>query len=246
MTATRTEPIVVSRSSQRTDVATLGPVGWSRTRRLTAATGVATAPVVLLAGIAYHPFIPDLRTKEAVAAALTSDLTRWSVAHLVAAIGAVLVPLAFLAVASTLRQHGEWRWSARSVPFVVVGSTLFALLPVMEITVLAATLAGADPVAVLLELDTWFMPVLLAGAAFFSVGLVFVAGSVLSAAVLGPSMRMLVVTALIVSAASRFLPFTAALLVGTLALVAALWPLVGLVAARSAPLAGTDARRPRG
>ena len=95
-------------------------VTWSRARRTTAAATVATAPVVLLAGIGYHPFIADLRDKEAVAAALTADVTRWSIAHLVVAVAAPLVILAFLAVAAALRQRGEWRWSTRSVPFVVV------------------------------------------------------------------------------------------------------------------------------
>jgi hypothetical protein len=216
-------------------VASPGPRTWSRARRTTAAATVATAPVVLLAGISYHPFIADLRDKDAVAAALTADVTRWSVAHLVVAIATPLVTLAFLAVTAALRQRGEWRWSARSVPFVVIGSTLFALLPAMEITVLAATLAGADPVAVLLELDAWFMPLLLSGAAVFAVGAAFVARSVVSAAVLGRGATTLVVTALLVAAASRFLPFTAALLVGAGALVVGLWPLVGLVAARPGP-----------
>jgi hypothetical protein len=208
------------------------PVVWSRARRTTAAATVATAPVVLLAGIGYHPFIADLRDKEAVAAALTADVTRWSIAHLVVAVAAPLVTLAFLAVAAALRQRGEWRWSARSVPFVVIGGTLFALLPAMEITVLAATLAAADPVAVLLELDAWFMPLLLSGALFFAVGAACVARSVVSAAVLGRGMTTLVVTGLLVAAATRFLPFTAALLVGSAALLVALWPLVGVVATR--------------
>ena len=219
-----------------------GPVPWSRSRRITAAATVATAPVVLLGGIGYHPFIADLRTKEAVAAALTSDITRWSIAHLVVAVASPLVALAFLAVAGALGQRGEWRWSARSVPFVVVGSTLFALLPAMEITVLAATLAGADPVAVLLELDAWFMPLLLCGAAVFAVGAASVARSVVSAAVFGRGRTTVVVTALLVAAVSRFFPFTAALLVGAVALVAALWPLVGLVAARPVPRDGRAAR----
>ena len=235
MNATR---IAGTAPARRQDVvASPGPVTWSRARRTTAAATVATAPVVLLAGIGYHPFIADLRDKEAVAAALTADVTRWSVAHLVVAIATPLVTLAFLAVTAALRQRGEWRWSARSVPFVVIGSTLFALLPAMEITVLAATLSGADPVAVLLELDAWFMPLLLSGAVAFAVGAAFVARSVVSAAVLGRGATTLVVTALLVAAASRFLPFTAALLVGAGALVVALWPLVGLVAARPGPRA---------
>jgi hypothetical protein len=216
-------------------------VASGRARRITAAATVASAPMVLFAGIVYHPFIADLRDKEAVAAALTSDVSRWSISHVVVAIGSPLVALAFLAVAAALRQRGEWRWSGRSVPFVVVGCSLFALLPAMEITVLAAYLAGADPVAVLLELDAWFRPVLLTGATVFAVGAALVARSVVAAAVLGRGTTMLVVAALAVAAASRFLPFTAALVAGAVAVVVALWPLVGPVA-RLVPRAGSDAR----
>jgi hypothetical protein len=241
-TTTRAQPAVRPPTTS-TGVASGGLVTWSRSRRISAAATVATAPLILLAGIAYHPFITDLRDKDAAAAALTADETRWSIAHLLVAIASPLVALAFLAVAASLRQHGEWRWSARSVPFMVVGSTLFALLPAMEIAVLAAATAGADPVAVLLELDAWFMPLLLSGAAVFAVGAAFVARSVVSAAVLGRRMTILVVTALLVAAASRFLPFTASLLAGALALVVALWPLVGPVtASRPVSRSGTDAR----
>ena len=228
MTAVRTGGAVAT--GTLTGVAPRETAGWSRARRNTAAATVATAPVVLLAGIGYHPFIADLRDKEAVGAALTADVTRWSIAHLLVAVGAPLVALALLAVAAVLRQRGEWRWSARSVPFVVVGSSLFALLPAMEIAVLAAALAGADPDAVLLELDAWFVPVLLSGAVVFAVGAAFLARAVVSAAVLGRGLTMVVVTGLLVAAATRFLPFTAALLVGAVALVVALWPLVGVVA----------------
>ena len=245
MTATRApgqDPAAAVPPPPSNEATFRGQVPWNRARRITAAATVAVAPLVLLAGIAYHPFIADLRDKEAVAAALTADVTRWSIAHLVVAVGAPLVALAFLAVAAALRQRGEWRWSTRSVPFVVVGSSLFALLPAMEITVLAATLAGADPVAVLLELDAWFLPVLLAGAAVFAVGALFLARSVLAAAVLGRGTTILVVTALIVTAASRFLPFTPALLAGAAALVVALWPLVGPVAARPVSRAGSGVR----
>jgi hypothetical protein len=135
-------------------------------------------------------------------------------------------------VTAALRQRGEWRWSARAVPFVVVGSTLFAMLPAMEIAVLAASLAGADAAAVLLEMDAWFRPLLVAGAAVFAVGMACAARSVMSARVLGRPTTALVAGALIVAGVSRLLPFGAALTVGAAALVVGLWPLVGTVAAR--------------
>jgi hypothetical protein len=214
---------------------------WGRVRRTTAAVTVAGAPVVLLAGITYHPFVADLRHKHDVASALTADAARWSIAHLLAAAGSALVALAFLAVVAALRQRGEWRWSARSVPFLVVGSTMFALLPAMEIAVLAAARAGADPEAVLLELDAWFRPLLFAGAAVFTIGVACIARAVVRAAVLSRPATLLVVTALAVAGVSRFLPFGAALTVGAAALVVALWPLAGPVAARPGRSARTDA-----
>jgi hypothetical protein len=215
-----------------------GSGSWSRARRTAAAATVAVAPASLLAAIIYHPFIADLRHKHDVAAALTAGATRWSLAHVAAAVASALIALAFLAVAAALRQRGEWRWSARAVPFVVVGSTLFAMLPAMEIAVLAASLAGADAEAVLLEMDAWFRPLLVAGAAVFAVGMACAARSVVAARVLGRPTTALVVVALTVAALSRFLPFGAALIVGAAALVVGLWPLVGIVAARpSAPRA---------
>ena len=209
-----------------------GSGSWSRARRAMAAATVAVAPVTLLGAIAYHPFIADLRHKHEVAGALTAGTTRWSLAHLGTAVASALVALAFLAVSAALRQRGEWRWSGRSVPFVVVGSTLFAMLPAMEIAVLAASLAGADAEAVLLELDAWFRPLLIGSAAVFAVGLACVARAVVCARVLGRSATTLVVGALAVAGGSRFLPFGAALTVGAAALVVGLWPLVRTVAAR--------------
>lgn len=209
-----------------------GPGSWSRPRRLLGAVTVAVAPLVLLGGILYHPFIADLRHKHDVAAALTSSTIRWSIAHLVAAVGSALIALAFLAVAAALRQRGEWRWSGRAVPFVVVGSTLFALLPAMEISVLAASLAGADAEAVLIELEPWFRPMLFGSAAVFAVGMACAARAILRAMVFGRAVTALVVGALTVTAVSRFLPFGAALTVGAAALLVGLWPLVGTVAAR--------------
>jgi hypothetical protein len=52
--------------------------------------------------------------------------------------------LAFLAIRSYLRNVGEERWSVLGLPFIVVGGTLFAVLPGMEFAPLAAAEAGTD------------------------------------------------------------------------------------------------------
>lgn len=113
-------------------------------RTRSGASIVAVAPVVLMASFVYHPHISDLTDKAAVAAALTEDTARWGFAHLAVGVGAALVVLAFLAIHRYLREAGEYRWSALGVPFIVLGSTLFAFLPAMEIAMLGAAGAGGS------------------------------------------------------------------------------------------------------
>lgn len=132
---------------------------------------MAFAPVWLLAALLYHPVIPDLTDKASVAAAMTPDPVRWGFAHLAVGVGAALLVLAFLALRRYLQQAGEQRWSRLGVPLIVLGSTLFAFLPAMEIAMLGAVGAGADVRAVLVAMDPWFVPILLSGSAIFALGI---------------------------------------------------------------------------
>src|SRR5829696_1843939 len=131
---------------------------------------VAIAPAVLLFAFVYHPYIANLTDKAAVAAALASDTTRWGFSHLAIGLASGLVVLAFLAIRSYLREAGEERWSVLALPFIVMGSMLFAFPPAMEIAMLAAAEEGADLQAVLTALDSWFFPILLTAAVTFAIG----------------------------------------------------------------------------
>lgn len=186
---------------------------------------VTLAPVVLMASLVYHPHISDLTDKAAVAAALTQDTARWGFAHLAVGVGSALVVLAFLAIHSYLREAGEDRWSARGVPFIVLGSTLFAFLPAMEIAMLGVAGAGADVAAVLIAMNPWFVPILFASATLFALGVLGFAAGIVSSGVMQPEQTWLVVAALVVTAAARFVPLGPALYVGGAALIVALWPL---------------------
>ena len=95
---------------------------------------VAIAPAVLLFAFVYHPYIANLTDKAAVAAALASDTTRWGLSHLAVGVGSGLAVLAFLAIRGYLREAGEDRWSILALPFIVIGSTLFAFLPAMGVS----------------------------------------------------------------------------------------------------------------
>lgn len=197
------------------------------------ATSLVVAPAVLLAGGIYHPWIGspgDTGFLARLASAVAADSVGWAVAHLMVAVGSGLMVLAFLAVRSYLREAGEEFWSLLALPFIVIGSVLYALLPAMEFAPLAATEAGADAAAAQAALLPWFRPILLAGAATFAVGVLGFATGIARSRVMGPGPTWYVVGALLVLAAARFLPVGAAqLYVGPAAGIAALWPLAALM-----------------
>lgn len=188
---------------------------------------LSVAPAVLLAGFLSHPYIgvgpPD---DAAVAAAAASDPARWGLSHLVIGLGSGLVVLAFLAIRSYLREAGEERWSASALPFIVIGSTLYGLLPGMEFAALAAAETGADVQAAQAALEPWFVPILVTGAVAFALGVFGFARGISSSRVLSRRLTRCVVGALAVVAAARFVPLTAVhFYVQSAAGIVALWPL---------------------
>lgn len=193
------------------------------------------APAVLAAGFLYHPFIPNLTDAAAVAAAANQDTFRWGLSHLMVGVGSGFIALAFLAIRSRLREAREERWSAAALPFVVMGSTLFAILPGMEFAVLAAVETGADITAAQAAVDLWFLPVLLTGSAIFALGILGFAMGIARCGILSPRLTTLVFGALVVTAVVRFVPLGPVLFyVGSAATILALWPLAYEMWRRSA------------
>lgn len=190
---------------------------------------VLIAPAMLLAGSLYHPWLGnpgDADFLARLAAAVAADPTRWAVSHLGVAVGSALLVLAFLAIRSYLRDAGEERWSALGLPFIVMGSVLYALLPAMEFAPVGALGAGADIAAVQAAVMPWFVPILMTSAALFALGVLGFAIGITRSGVLRPGLTWLVVGALVVLAVARFFPVGAVqLYVGPTAGVVALWPL---------------------
>lgn len=187
---------------------------------------VVIAPAVLLAGFLYHPHFAVLSDTAAIAAAVAADTTRWGVAHLAVGVASGLMVLAFVALRGHLREAGEERWSAVGLPFIVVGGTLYTLLPGMEFAPLAAAKIGADIEGAQVAVDPWFLPTLLTGAVIFGLGVISFAVGVGRAAVLSPGVTSVVVGALAVMAASRFVPLgVVQFYVQGGAAIVALWPL---------------------
>ncbi len=196
------------------------------TRARFGAAIVALAPAVMLAGLFAHPYIATLPDEAGVAEAVAADTTYWGLVHLTAAVASGLLVLAFLAIRSYLREAGEERWSILALPFIVVGSTLFAVLPGMEFVSLAATEAGADAEAAQAALAPWFIPIMVTGAITFAVGVFAFAKGIADSRVLSRRLTRLVVGALVVMAVARFVPVGAVqFYVQGAAGIVALWPL---------------------
>jgi hypothetical protein len=193
------------------------------------AIGTALAPPALLAAFVWHPYLTGrLPNAPAIAEAVAEDPARWGLAHLAAGVASGVVVLAFIAVRGFLRDRGDDRWSAVGLPFIVIGSVLYAMLPGMEFAPLAAVAAGGDPEAAQRALQPWFLSVLLIGAVTFAVGVLCVAKAIAGHRILSQGMTRMVVVALVVFAVSRSVPlFVVQGYVQAAAAVVALWPLAG-------------------
>lgn len=114
--------------------------------------------------------------------------------------------LAFLGIRSILREAGEDRWSIRALPFIVVGSVLYAILPGMEFTVIAVAETGGDVAAAQAAIEQWFVPVIMASALTYAIGVFGFAIGISRSGVLGTGKARLVVVALVLMALARFVP----------------------------------------
>jgi hypothetical protein len=209
---------------------------------------LVVAPVVLLAAFLTHPYLSGRLPNDAeVAAAVADGTTYWGLVHLATSVASSLIILAFIAVRNYLREAGEDRFSALGLPFVVIGSTLFAVLPGMEFAPLAAAETGASTAeieATQEALASWFVPVLMSGALAFAIGVISFARAISLTTVGSRRLTGVVVVALIVMAISRFVPLTAVqFYVQGLAAIVALWPLAFAMRAQPAPYS-TDRSRP--
>ena len=187
---------------------------------------VAVAPLVATAGLVMHPFLPFVADEEAIADAVVAQPTRWAVAHLVFAVGATLLAAAFVTIRSFLRDAGEERWSGGALPFAVLGSAIFAILPGLEFAPYAAAETGGDVAATQEALFPYFIPLLVSGAVFFAVGAIGFARAILASGVMSRGTALVVATSLVVLAIARFVPLgVVQFYVHGAAALVALWPI---------------------
>lgn len=172
-----------------------------------AAVVVVLGPLLLLGTMVWHPPLPGrLPDHDAVADAATADLTRWALVHLATAIAVGLVVVAFVAVRGFLRERGDPRLSAIGLGCVVLGSTMYAVLPGMEFAVLAAAETGGDPAATQAALESWFTFTLVSGGVVFAAGTALFAAAVVRTATFGRTEAAVIAGALVVFGLSRLVP----------------------------------------
>lgn len=205
------------------------------------------APVVLLAVFLAHPYLSGRLPNDAeVAAAVADGTTYWGLIHLATTVASGLIILAFLAVRSFLRDAGEDRFSTLGLPFIVIGSTLFAVLPGMEFAPLAAAETGASAAemeATQAALASWFVPVMVTGAFAFAIGVLAFARALLVTTLGSRELTRVVVVALIVMAISRFVPLAAVqFYVQGVAALVALWSLAFAIRTQPAPVTTSQSR----
>jgi hypothetical protein len=176
---------------------------WARARALIVAAG----PVLLTAAMVWHPPLPGrLPHSAGVAQAAAADITRWGLCHVAVALASAAVAVAFVAVRGHLRERGDGSASAVGLGLVLIGSTLFAVLPGMEFAVVAAHETGADLAETQAALESWFVPVLIVGAVPFAFGTVLFAVAVARAASFARLPTVIVAGALVVFGPSRVVP----------------------------------------
>lgn len=188
---------------------------------------VAAGPVLLTAALLWHPPLPGrLPDSAGVAEAASADIMRWGLSHVAAALASGAVAVAFVAVRGYLRDRGDGSASAVGLGLVVVGSTLYAVLPGMEFAVVAAHETGADLAETQAALQSWFVPILVVGAVTFASGTVLFAVAVARAASFARLPTIIVAGALVVFGLSRVVPVGAVqFYVQSVAALAALLPL---------------------
>ena len=168
---------------------------------------VAAGPVLLTAALLWHPpLLGRLPDSAGVADAASADITRWGLSHLAAALASSAVAVAFLVVRGHLRQRGDGSASAVGLGLVLIGSTLYAMLPGMEFAVVAAHKTGANLAETHAALESWFVPILVVGAVTFAFGTVLFAVAVARAASFPRLPTIIVAGALVVFGLSRVVP----------------------------------------
>ena len=193
-------------------------------RTRTGAAVLFIAPVVLLAGLAAHPFVHNyLDGGVSLAAAVAAAPSRWAWSHLLIALGLGLLLVAVTIIRRRLRDAGEQRWSVVALGLLLAGGTLLAASVGSEITLAAVATSGQDVLATLQAGEHTTAPLHFGGALAFAAGWVCLAVALHRAPILPRAQTWVATAALAIVAGMLFVPQTSAAYAYSAALVTANW-----------------------
>lgn len=203
---------------------------------------VAVAPVVVLIGFLWAPYIANFTDNAAVADEVAADTTRWAWSTTINAVGLALTALLIISLRSYLRTAGEQLWSFIAVPLIVVGGVLIAYVTGADLGLANAIEAGASGEAVLKAGEPWFFGTFLPAAIIFGLGWLSLAAAVYKSGVLSHQLTWVVVGALVVLTVAIFIPTGWGRYVIGVAAIVASWTLAYQMwsETREAPMTGAQ------
>jgi hypothetical protein len=183
------------------------------------------APLALLIGFAYHPYVGNIIDSSEVADTINDDPDRWALATVIIAVALGALVVALTALRHELRSRADERWSVYAVPLSIFGAATFAAALGTDITAAAVANSGGDVVAVLDAVEPWTNAIYGIGGIAFSLGLLGLAIATYRGKALGSSQLDLVVAiAFLVVAVGNLVPQSIAEYVIVVALCVAMWP----------------------
>jgi hypothetical protein len=202
----------------------------STTQHRLEAAVVAVAPVILLLGFVYQPYIGDYSDTAAGASTIAEHADRWALAQIVIGIGMALTLVALVVVRELLSTRGENRWSFYALPLLLVGGAGIMAAEAGGALLLAAVAnSGVDVVAVMDAATVWENAVFGVVALLFGLGWLGYAVALWRAQLLERSTTQIVIGAIVVLVVSVFLPWGWASFVSAVALIVVLWPLAARI-----------------
>ncbi len=184
---------------------------------------VAVAPLLLLIGFIYLPYVNDWTDQAKVAEAVTDDATRWAWAGIILAVGLGFMLAACVAIRMHLAAEGEQRWSALAVLLLVVGGPLF-LESHAHLGYTYAEGAGANIETMFSSAGDW-SALLIIATAIFGLGWLSLAMAIYRSRVLSRELTWASVLGLVVLTVMLFIPMGWATYAAGVAAIVGLWPI---------------------
>lgn len=199
-------------------------MGASTQQRLRALVMVL-APLLLLVGFVYHPYISDYTDFDAIANKVSDDPERWLWSNIILVFAIALLMLSGITARRLLAQAGEDRWSFAALPLVVVGIVALATCTGLDAALGIVANAGGDVEATIDAGQPWVNSGYGAAIIFSGLGWLAFAVAVYRGELLAGNQAIVVAIGFVVLAVSMLIPFGWATYLYIIGSAGAFWPI---------------------